>query len=61
MEFSEFKAQLKPHTPILGFDYGEKRLGVAVSDRLWLAATAGKNPLRTSLKQFVASIEQLVS
>lgn len=61
MEFAEFKAQLKPHTPILGFDYGEKRLGVAVSDRLWLAATAGKTIFRTTLKQDVAAIQKLVA
>ncbi|MBS4773826.1 MAG: Holliday junction resolvase RuvX [Proteobacteria bacterium] len=60
MELAEFKAQIKPHTAILGFDYGEKRLGVAVSDLLWMVATPGKTIFRTELKQDVAAIKKLV-
>lgn len=60
MELAEFKAQIKPHTAILGFDYGEKRLGVAVSDLLWMVATPGKTIFRTNLKQDIAAIKKLV-
>lgn len=60
MELAEFKAQIKPHTAILGFDYGEKRLGVAVSDLLWMVATPGKTIFRTELKQDVTAIKKLV-
>lgn len=60
MELAEFKAQIKPHTAILGFDYGEKRLGVAVSDLLWMVATPGKTIFRAELKQDLAAIKKLV-
>lgn len=61
MEFQEFRTQIKPRTAILGFDYGEKRLGVAVSDLLWLVATADKTIFRTTLKQDIAAIQKLVA
>lgn len=60
MELAEFKARLKPYTAVLGFDYGEKRLGVAVSDLLWLTATADKTIFRTSLKQDIAAVRKIV-
>lgn len=60
MELSEFKTLLKPHTAVLGFDYGEKRLGIAVSDLLWMVATPGKTIFRTNLKQDIAAIRQIV-
>ena len=60
MELTEFKATLKPHTAIMGFDYGEKRLGIAVSDPLWLVATAQKIIFRTSLCQDIAVIGEMV-
>ena len=40
MEISEFKQCLQPYQAILGFDYGTKRLGVAVSDLLRTIATS---------------------
>lgn len=61
MELAEFKAQLKPYTAVLGFDYGEKRLGVAVSDLLWLTATADKTIFRTTLKQDIAAIRKIIN
>ncbi len=60
MEFNEFKTALKPHTAILGFDYGEKRLGIAVSDLLWMVATPDKTIFRTTLRQDISAIEHLV-
>ncbi len=42
MEIKEFKQQLKPYKAVLGFDYGAKRLGVAVSDLLQMVATSYK-------------------
>ncbi len=60
MELAEFKAQLKPYTAVLGVDYGEKRLGIAVSDRLWLVASADKTIFRTGLKQDIAAIRKIV-
>ena len=41
MTIEDFKLQLPPRHAILGFDYGEKRLGLAVSDLLLMTA----NPL----------------
>ena len=35
----EFKKQLKPMTQLVGIDYGIKRIGVAVSDLMWMSAT----------------------
>ena len=35
----EFKAQLKPLTQVIGIDYGTKRIGIAVSDLMRVAAT----------------------
>ncbi len=42
MEIAEFKLALKPYKSILGFDYGAKRLGVAVSDLLCTIASSYK-------------------
>lgn len=39
MTLAEFKAELKNYRAIIGFDYGSKRLGVAVSDLLLMTAT----------------------
>ena len=44
----------------MGFDYGEKRLGVAVSDLLWMVATAQKTIFRSNFKQDIAEIKKLV-
>lgn len=59
MTLQEFKQQLKPHTAILGFDYGEKRLGVASSDLLWMVATAQKTIFRTNIKEDIKLIRKL--
>ncbi|MBQ7285494.1 MAG: Holliday junction resolvase RuvX [Alphaproteobacteria bacterium] len=61
MELSEFKTQLKPYTAILGFDYGEKRLGIAISDLLWMVATPDKTIFRTTIEQDIATIQKIVT
>lgn len=42
MDIKDFKQRLKPHKSIIGFDYGTKRLGIAVSDLLLMVATPYK-------------------
>lgn len=59
MTLHEFKSALKPHTAILGFDYGEKRLGTAASDLLRMVATAQKTIFRTNLKADIELIKKL--
>ena len=60
MNLQEFKSQLKPYKAIIGFDYGEKRLGVAVSDLMRMVATADKTIFRTSFKSDLQLIKKLV-
>lgn len=60
MDLREFKQQLKPYKAILGFDYGSKRLGVAVSDLLGMVATSQKTIFRSDLKSDIATIKDLV-
>ena len=61
MEIREFKSLLPKGKSVLGFDYGEKRLGVAVSDLLLLTA----NPLtiiqRTSWDKDLAQIKKIIT
>ena len=59
MDLREFKNRVKPHTAILGFDYGEKRLGVASSDLMWMVATAQKTIFRKRFKEDIKLIKQL--
>ena len=47
MDLRDFKQQIKPYKAILGFDFGTKRLGVAVSDLLWTVATPQKTIFRS--------------
>lgn len=42
MDIKDFKQHLKPYKSIIGFDYGTKRLGIAVSDLLLMVATPYK-------------------
>lgn len=60
MELREFKAALKPYTAVLGFDFGTKRLGVAISDLMGLVATADKTIFRTSLNEDISVVRKLV-
>lgn len=61
MDLREFKTQIKPYKAILGFDFGTKRLGVAVSDLLWMVATAQKTIFRSSLSADIAAIKTLIN
>lgn len=60
MDLKEFKQQLKPYRAILGFDYGSKRLGVAVSDLLLMIATPQKTIFRSNFKDDLKVIKQLI-
>ncbi len=60
MTLKELKSVLPDHAALLGFDYGEKRLGVAVSDSLRLVATAQKTIVRSSWEQDMAQIRALL-
>lgn len=60
MNLKEFKQQLKPYRAILGFDYGSKRLGVAVSDLLLMVATPQKTIFRSNFKDDLKAIKQLI-
>ncbi len=60
MDIQEFKAQLKPYQAIIGFDYGSKRLGVAVSDLLRMTATPYKILQRTNLDADIQEIKNII-
>lgn len=60
MDIKEFKSSVKPYQAILGFDYGDKRLGTAVSDLLWMTANAYKTIYRTNLKSDMADIKKII-
>ena len=60
MEIKELKSQLPKGRSILAFDYGEKRLGVAVSDLLLMTANPVKIIYRTSLDNDIKEIEQII-
>lgn len=60
MEIKEFKASLKPYKAVMGFDYGDKRLGVAVSDLLWMVASSYKTIYRSDFKTDLADIKKII-
>ncbi len=60
MELLEFKQQLKPYKALLGFDFGTKRLGVAVSDLLLLVATPQKTIFRTNIDNDIVAIKNII-
>ncbi len=60
MDIKELKLHLAPRKALLGFDYGEKRLGVAVSDLLLMTATPLKIIQRTSFDKDIAEIRRLI-
>ena len=56
-DIAEFAAALPPHAALAGFDFGEKTIGVAVSDRQLSVAT----PLNTiRRKKFSSDSEELL-
>ncbi|MBQ7659808.1 MAG: Holliday junction resolvase RuvX [Alphaproteobacteria bacterium] len=60
MEIQEFCKTLKPYQAVLGFDFGVKRLGVAVSDLTRLVATPHLIIERTNLKKDIEQIKKIV-
>lgn len=61
MDLKEFKANVKSYKAILGFDYGDKRLGVAVSDLLGMIASSYKTIYRTDFKTDIADIKKIIA
>ena len=61
MDIKEFCKTLKPYQAILGFDFGTKRLGIAVSDLGRMIATPYVIIDRTSFKKDIEQIKKIVS
>lgn len=57
----EFKQQLKKYQAIIGFDFGEKRLGVAVSDLMLTIATPYTIIKRTDFAKDLESIQKIIT
>ena len=60
MELREFKNKLKPRGALIGFDFGTKRLGVAVSDMMRMIATSYKIIERTGFKNDLEEIKKII-
>ena len=61
MNIKEFKASLPAYRALIGFDYGAKRLGVAVSDLLLTVATSYKIIQRESFARDLAEIKKIIA
>lgn len=61
MNITQLKPLIKPYKAILGFDYGEKRLGVAVSDLLQSIATPVTIIQRQSFAKDIAQIKNIIT
>ncbi|MBR3676836.1 MAG: Holliday junction resolvase RuvX [Alphaproteobacteria bacterium] len=61
MDLAQFKSSLQPYRALLGFDYGSKRLGVAVSDLMRGIATSYKIIQRSSWEKDLAEIKKIVA
>lgn len=60
MDIKEFKSQLPEYKALLGFDYGSKRLGLAVSDLMRGIATSYKIVYRSTWEKDLAEIKKAV-
>jgi len=60
MEIKEFKDNLPKFGALLGFDFGEKRLGVAVSDVGRMIATSYKIVERKSFEKDINEIQKII-
>lgn len=60
MDITAFKTQLPPYRALIGFDYGSKRLGIAVSDLMRGIATSYKILQRSDWEKDVAEIKRIV-
>lgn len=61
MDLREFKQLLPPRRAILGFDYGSKRLGVAVSDLMLMIATSQKTIFRSDNAADLEAIKKVIT
>ena len=61
MDIKEFNKNLPDYKALLGFDYGSKRLGVAVSDLMRNIATSYKIIYRSSWEKDLAEIKKIVA
>lgn len=61
MNIKEFKASLPAYRALIGFDYGAKRLGVAVSDLLLTVATSYTIIQRESFAKDLAEIKKIIA
>lgn len=61
MDIKEFNKNLPDYKALLGFDYGSKRLGVAVSDLMRSIATSYKIIYRSSWEKDLAEIQKIVA
>ena len=61
MDITEFKNSLKDYQARLGFDYGSKRLGIAVSDLMRGIATSYKILYRSTWEKDVAEIKRIIT
>ncbi|WP_417248744.1 Holliday junction resolvase RuvX [Celeribacter sp.] len=57
-DVAEFKATLPPMRPLAGLDFGDKTIGVALSDRLWGVASSLDTIRR---KKFTLDAEALLA
>lgn len=60
MDIAEFKNSIEKHRALIGFDYGSKRLGVAVSDILCTIATPYKIIYRTTWQKDITEIRKII-
>ena len=60
VNLSEFKEKLPKYKALIGFDYGSKRLGVAVSDLLLMSATPYKIIQRRNIEDDLAEIKKII-
>ena len=60
MDIKEFKKALPEYKALLGFDYGSKRLGLAVSDLMRGIATSYKIIYRSTWEKDLAEIKKAV-
>ncbi|MDR1694771.1 MAG: Holliday junction resolvase RuvX [Lactobacillaceae bacterium] len=60
MDILEFRKSVKSYKAVLGFDYGSKRLGVAVSDLLCTIATAYKIIARKDMEADIKEIKKII-
>lgn len=61
MDIKEFKNNLPAYKALLGFDYGSKRLGVAVSDLMRTVATSYKIIYRSSWEKDLTEIKKIIA